>query len=79
MSPPLQARELPQTKVKSTETISIDELPLQTRTVNALKKHGVESLQQLAKMSDEEIADIKNLGEKSLTEIKKLLEKEGYR
>jgi DNA-directed RNA polymerase subunit alpha len=68
-----------QSQTRSTETVSVDELPLQTRTVNALKKHGIESLQQLAKMSDEEIADIKNLGEKSLTEIKKLLEKEGYR
>jgi len=66
-------------KTKSTETIGIEELPLQTRTVNALKKHGVDTLQQLAKMGDDEIADIKNLGEKSLTEIKKLLEKEGYR
>ncbi|RJR27468.1 DNA-directed RNA polymerase subunit alpha [candidate division WWE3 bacterium] len=77
---PSEAEEEPkENKVKHTETISIDELPLQTRTVNALKKHGIESLQQLAKKSDEEISDIKNLGEKSLTEIKKLLEKEGYR
>ena len=68
-----------ETKVKHTETISIEELPLQTRTVNALKKHGIETLQQLAKKTDEEISDIKNLGEKSISEIKKLLEKEGYR
>jgi DNA-directed RNA polymerase subunit alpha len=64
---------------RSTENIAIEELPLQTRTINALKKQGIETLQQLAKMTNEEIADIKNLGEKSLTEIKKLLEKEGYR
>ena len=38
-----------ESKVKHTETISIEELPLQTRTVNALKKHGIETLQQLAK------------------------------
>ena len=66
-------------KPKQTENILVDELPLQTRTVNALKKHGVETLAQLAKLTDEEIADIKNLGEKSITEIQKLLEKEGYR
>ncbi len=66
-------------KPRNTENIAIEELPLQTRTINALKKQGIDSLQQLAKMSNEEIADIKNLGEKSLTEIKKLLEKEGYR
>jgi DNA-directed RNA polymerase subunit alpha len=66
-------------KPRNVENIAIEELPLQTRTINALKKQGIDSLQQLAKMSNEEIADIKNLGEKSLTEIKKLLEKEGYR
>lgn len=61
------------------EDVAIDELPLQTRTVNALKKHGIETLKELASKSDEEIADIKNLGEKSLEEIKKLLKKEGLR
>ncbi len=61
------------------ENVSIEELPLQTRTINALKKHGIETLHELAQKSDEEISDIKNLGEKSLTEIKKLLKKEGLR
>ena len=65
--------------IKETENIAIEELPLQTRTINALKKHGVDTLQQLSEKSDEELADIKNLGEKSLSEIKKLLEKEGLR
>ncbi len=60
-------------------TIAIDDLPLATRTVNALKKHGIDNLAQLAALGDEELADIKNLGEKSLTEIKKLLEKEGLK
>lgn len=64
---------------QSTEEIVIEDLPLQTRTINALRKHGVKSLQELARMSDEELSDIKNLGEKSLKEIKKLLEKEGHR
>jgi DNA-directed RNA polymerase subunit alpha len=61
------------------EDVAVDELPLQTRTINALKKHGVETLDELSEKSDEEIADIKNLGEKSLKEIRKLLEKEGLR
>ena len=56
--------------------IVIEDLPLQTRTVNALKKSGVKTLGELAKKTDEDLADIKNLGEKSLNEIKKLLEKE---
>lgn len=66
-------------KTKHTEVIAIEELPLQTRTINALKKHGIDTLDQLSKKTDEDLADIKNLGEKSLNEIKKLLEKEGYR
>ena len=61
------------------EDVAVDELPLQTRTINALKKHGIDTLKQLANKSDDEIADIKNLGEKSLEEIKKLLKKEGLR
>lgn len=59
------------------EDVIVEELPLQTRTINALKKHGVKTLSELSKKTDEELADIKNLGEKSVTEIKKLLEKEG--
>ncbi len=61
------------------DEIAVDELPLQTRTVNALKKAGIDTLAQLSKKSDEDLSDIKNLGEKSITEIKKLLEKEGLR
>jgi DNA-directed RNA polymerase subunit alpha len=73
-----EADETPK-KSKQTEVIAIEELPLQTRTVNALKKNGIDTLEQLSKKTDEELADIKNLGEKSLTEIHKLLEKEGFR
>jgi DNA-directed RNA polymerase subunit alpha len=61
------------------EDIQVEELPLQTRTVNALKKGGITTLKELSKKTDEELADIKNLGEKSLTEINKLLIKEGLR
>ncbi len=59
------------------DEVSIDELPLPTRTINALKKHGIKSLQDLVNKSPEELADIKNLGEKSVEEIEKLLKKEG--
>ena len=61
------------------EDVAIEELPLQTRTINALKKHGISTLHELSSKTDEEIADIKNLGEKSLDEIKVLLNKEGLR
>lgn len=59
------------------EEILVDELPLQTRTINALKKANVETLAELSQKTEEELSDIKNLGEKSISEIKKLLEKEG--
>lgn len=59
-------------EVKS-DNSSVDDLPLLTRTINALKKHGIYTLADLRSKSDEEIADIKNLGEKSIEEIKKLL------
>ncbi|MBI2414928.1 DNA-directed RNA polymerase subunit alpha [candidate division WWE3 bacterium] len=57
--------------------VSVEELPLPTRTVNALKKAGINTLSELAGKTDEDLADVKNLGEKSVQEIKKLLEKEG--
>lgn len=61
---------------KELANVAIEELPLQTRTINALKKHGINTLKELASKNDEELADVKNLGEKSLNEIKDLLKKE---
>lgn len=61
----------------SSEDVSLEELPLPTRTINALKKHGISTLHQLASKTSEDLADVKNLGDKSISEIKKLLEKEG--
>ena len=65
--------------VKLTEDVSVEELPLQTRTVNALKKSKINTLHELAQKTDEDLEDIKNIGEKSLQEIKDLLVKEGFR
>ena len=64
---------------KLSEDFSVEELPLQTRTINALKKSKINTLHELAKKTNEELEDIKNIGEKSLQEIKDLLDKEGYR
>jgi len=55
------------------EEVSVDELPLPTRTINALRKAGIETFSELKKKSEDELADIKNLGEKSVIEIRKLL------
>jgi len=61
------------------EAALIEELPLPTRTLNALKKAGVISMQELAGKTDEDLLDIKNLGQKSIEEIRKLLETESLR
>lgn len=64
---------------KVADDFSVEELPLQTRTINALRKSKILTLHQLAKKTNEELEDIKNIGEKSLQEIKDLLAKEGFR
>jgi DNA-directed RNA polymerase subunit alpha len=64
---------------KLTEDVSVEELPLQTRTINALRKSKIITLHELAQKTNEELEDIKNIGEKSLQEIKDLLAKEGFR
>ncbi|MEK7595122.1 MAG: DNA-directed RNA polymerase subunit alpha [Patescibacteria group bacterium] len=63
---------------QKSEEVFVEELPLPTRTVNALRKAGIKTLEDLAGKMPDELTEIKNLGEKSIEEIKKLLEKEGY-
>ncbi len=77
---PVEEVEEPVTKESGTKEKSvtyIEDLSLPTRTINALKKAGIDTLNQLAKLSDEELADIKNLGDKSIDEITKVMKKEG--
>ncbi len=57
--------------------VSVEELHLPTRTINALKKSGIKTLADLTKLPREEMSQIRNLGDKSIEEITKLLEKEG--
>ncbi len=65
--------------VDSGKVKTIEELGVSNRALNALKKAGLKTVAELAKMSDEQIADIKNLGQKSVDEIKEVLKREGYR
>ena len=74
-----ETKEKVKPNVKTGEDFSVEDLPLQTRTINALKKSKINTLHELAKKTNEELEDIKNIGEKSLQEIKDLLDKEGYR
>ncbi len=59
------------------EEVYLEELPLPTRTVNALKKAGIKTLSDLNNLKAEELTEVKNLGEKSIEEIKKLLQNNG--
>ena len=74
-----EIKEKPKAGSKISEDFLVEDLPLQTRTINALKKSKINSLHELAKKTNEELEDIKNIGEKSLQEIKDLLDKEGLR
>jgi DNA-directed RNA polymerase subunit alpha len=56
--------------------VTVEDLPLPTRTVNALKKADIGNLAELAEKTEEDLLDIKNIGQKSIEEINKLLEEE---
>ncbi|PIR43705.1 DNA-directed RNA polymerase subunit alpha [candidate division WWE3 bacterium CG10_big_fil_rev_8_21_14_0_10_32_10] len=64
-------------KAEKAKEIMVDELNLPTRTINALKKHKINTLSDLAQMDEDRLLSVRNLGEKSIEEIKKLLKKEG--
>lgn len=49
---------------------TIESLDLSVRSFNVLKRAGINTIEQLRRMSDEDFYKIKNLGRKSLDEIK---------
>ncbi len=55
------------------ESMSIDDLGLNVRALNCLKRGGVSTVRQLLDMGHEELSRIKNLGEKSIVEINEKL------
>lgn len=54
-------------------SIPIEELTLSVRSYNCLKRHGIQTINQLTTMSKNDVEKIKNLGKKSLREIQKQL------
>lgn len=55
--------------------IKIDDLDFSNRTYNCLKRQGIETLEELAGYTEEELMNIRNFGQKSLDEVKdKLIE-----
>jgi DNA-directed RNA polymerase subunit alpha len=58
-----------------TDERAIEDLELTVRSYNCLKREGVDTIGQLATMTEEELMNIRNLGMKSVDEIRsKLLE-----
>lgn len=53
--------------------IAIENLQLSTRTYNALRRMGIDTLQKLRNLTEYELRDIRNFGEKSVNEVKELL------
>ena len=52
------------------QDMMVDELDLPTRVINALIKHGIETVSRLKNLSDEELAQVRGLGKKSIEELK---------
>lgn len=53
--------------------LSIDDLDLQSRSYNCLKREGIHTLGQLVARSKEDLLDIRNFGKKSIDEIQEKL------
>jgi DNA-directed RNA polymerase subunit alpha len=69
------ANEVVEPKQKS---IPIEELNLETRANNGLKRNGILTVQQLLEKTKQEITEIKFLGKKSIREIIQRLKQQGY-
>ena len=57
--------------------MSIEELDLSVRSYNCLKRAGINSVQELANKSEEDMMKVRNLGRKSLDEVKIKLDELG--
>lgn len=57
--------------------MTIEELDLSVRSYNCLKRAGINSVQELANKSEDDMMKVRNLGRKSLEEVKQKLEELG--
>ena len=55
------------------------ELEMCLCTYNALKEHGIISLNEAAKMNDAELKKIRNLGQADINELNRLFHRYGFR
>lgn len=65
--------DCPLVKSERQNPIALDDLDLTVRTYNCLKRYGVETVEQLKNMSDEELHKVRNLGQRCINEIKEKL------
>ena len=66
----------PEAPVKGTQTM-IEDLDLSVRSYNCLKRAGINTVQELATKSMDDMMKVRNLGKKSLDEVKHKLEELG--
>jgi DNA-directed RNA polymerase subunit alpha len=57
--------------------MTIEELDLSVRSYNCLKRAGINTVQELANKTEEDMMKVRNLGRKSLEEVKSKLEELG--
>ena len=50
--------------------MTIEELDLSVRSYNCLKRAGINTVQELASKTEQEMIKVRNLGRKSLEEVK---------
>ena len=56
---------------------SIDDLDLSVRSYNCLKRAGINTVEELTRMTEEDMMKVRNLGRKSLEEVQQKLEEVG--
>ena len=54
--------------------MAIEELDLSVRSYNCLKRAGINTVQELASKSEEDMMKVRNLGRKSLEEVRAKLD-----
>jgi DNA-directed RNA polymerase subunit alpha len=64
--------KMPKSWLKKKKTI--EELDLSVRSYNCLKRAGINTVQELANKTEEDMMKVRNLGRKSLEEVKHKLE-----
>lgn len=58
---------------------SIDNLGLSTRSYNALRRSGINTINQLLKYSAANLKSVNNIGDKSFNEIQEKLLEQGWK